>query len=121
MAILKHLVCPTYPVPAEELTDMNTIQESTLVDNARANAVKQIKIAPTPEGKGFHIYVTLSWKDEELLLVNTKKQPRVWSSLDRLYSHIETKYNAVKYLTVFFKDSDVNERQISSGEGKAPT
>ncbi|EGY29255.1 putative protein pFBAOT6.29, partial [Candidatus Regiella insecticola 5.15] len=39
--------------------------------------------------------VQLSWKGGDLLLETQRKTPRVWSSLDRLVKHINSKYGKV--------------------------
>lgn len=93
-----------YPkVDLNNLNEMNTITEAILVDNARNGAVELLKIAPSEDQKGFLVYVVLTWKPEEMVLVTNKKQPRYWASLDRLYAHMESKYGSVSTISVFFK------------------
>lgn len=67
------------------LTD-TTINESMLVESLENNAITHIRIVPI--GKKFSVYISLTWKDGESLLVTAKKQPRFWSSLDRLFRFI---------------------------------
>ncbi len=81
---------------------MNTITEAVLQDNARNGAVVWIKAVRANE-KGFHLHVRLSWKDEELILINQKKEPRVWISTDRLLAHIDRHYRAVDSLTIYLR------------------
>ncbi|UUS62536.1 MULTISPECIES: hypothetical protein [unclassified Acinetobacter] len=70
------------------LTD-TIISESMLVESLENNAITQIRIVPI-DGK-FTVYISLNWKDSESLLVTAKKQPRFWSSLDRLFRFITEK------------------------------
>ncbi|KZA07096.1 hypothetical protein AS579_17445 [Acinetobacter baumannii] len=70
------------------LTD-TTISESMLVESLENDAITHIRIIPI-EGK-FSVYISLNWKDGESLLVTSKKQPRFWSSLDRLFRFITDK------------------------------
>lgn len=88
------------------LNEMNTITEAALIDNARNGAVDMVKIAPSPDEKGFFIYVVLSWKTDELILVTNRKQPRLWVSLDRLYAHMSSKYGNIKAINVFFSEQE---------------
>ncbi|MFL1616155.1 hypothetical protein [Acinetobacter baumannii] len=81
---------------------MNTITEAVLIDNARNGAVEVVKIAPSPDNKGFFVYVVLTWKPDEMILVTHRKQPRLWASLDRLYAHISSKYGKISSINVFF-------------------
>ena len=74
--------------------DSETISELELIDNLQNNAVTKMVLVQGDDGR-FTIYVELSWKKGELLLETQRKQPRVWSSLDRLVSHINTKYGKV--------------------------
>ncbi|KAF1028124.1 MAG: hypothetical protein GAK29_00220 [Acinetobacter bereziniae] len=92
-----------YPtVDLERLNEMNTITEAVLIDNARNGAVEVVKIAPSQDNKGFFVYVVLTWKADEMILVTHRKQPRLWVSLDRLYAHISSKYGNVASINVFF-------------------
>lgn len=96
-----------YPhVDLGSLSEMNTITEAVLIDNARNGAVEVVKIAPSPDDKGFFVYVVLSWKADELILVTNRKQPRLWVSLDRLYAHMSSKYGNIKAINVFFSKQE---------------
>lgn len=81
---------------------MNTITEAVLKDNAQNGAVVWIK-ATRATDKGFHLHVKLSWKEGELILINQKKEPRVWISADRLLAHIDRNYRAVDSLTIYLR------------------
>ncbi len=81
---------------------MNTITEAVLKDNAKNGAVVWIKATRATE-KGFHLYVRLSWKEGDLILINQKKEPRVWVSADRLLAHIDRNYRAVDSLTIYLR------------------
>lgn len=66
-----------------------TISESMLVESLQNNAITHIRIEPA-KGK-YSVFVALNWKDGESLLVTAKKQPRFWSSLDRLVRFLTEK------------------------------
>jgi len=99
---------PIYPIYPTELTGMNTITEAELKDNAKNGAVVCIKATRTSE-KGFHLYVTLTWKEGDLILINQKKEPRVWVSADRLLAHIDRNYRAVASLTIYLRGNHDDE------------
>ncbi len=82
---------------------MNTITEAELIDNAQNGAVVYIKAAKSQNGKGFNLYVNLTWKEGDLLLITQKKEPRNWVSADRLLAHIEKNYREVASLTIFLR------------------
>ncbi len=42
--------------------------------------------------KGFRIYLSLKWKEGEILLVTQRKYPREWVSIDRLVRHMNKHY-----------------------------
>jgi hypothetical protein len=80
---------------------MSTISESELIDAIRNKAIKRFEILQNDEGK-FRIIVHLSktsvrsiWKEGALIVITTRNDPREWVSLDRLVTHIRTKYGAV--------------------------
>lgn len=91
---------------------MDTISEPVLADNARNGSVTSITAVPTSDRKGFHIHVTLSWKEGQFLLVGQKKNPRVWKSVDRLFSHINEHYEEIAKFSIFLK----NFKDPSSGQ-----
>lgn len=72
----------------------NTISELELIDNLNNKTVKKMRLEQSSDGK-FMIYVEINWKGGELLLETQRKAPRMWSSLDRLVNHINTKYGKV--------------------------
>lgn len=92
---------------------MNTITEAELRDNAQNGAVVCIKATRTSE-KGFHLYVNLTWKEGDLLLINQKKEPRVWVSADRLLAHIDRNYRAVASLTIYLRGNHDDDVERSS-------
>lgn len=71
-----------------------TITEPELIDNFGNQSVKKMMLVQGEDGK-FSIRVQLSWKGGDLLLKTQRKTPRVWSSLDRLVKHINSKYGKV--------------------------
>lgn len=71
-----------------------TINELELIDNLSNNSVKKITLVQGEDEK-FKVYVQITWKEGELLLETQRKTPRVWSSLDRLVKHINSKYGCV--------------------------
>jgi hypothetical protein len=71
---------------------INNINESELINNLENNTVKKIVLRQRADMK-FEIHVHVSWRGEELLQLETqRKQPRTWSSLDRLANHIMSKW-----------------------------
>ncbi|ECE2109004.1 hypothetical protein C4X16_21330 [Salmonella enterica] len=77
----------------EDMAD-KTISELELIDNLKNNTVKKMRLVQRSDGK-FMIYVEINWKGGELLLETQRKSPRMWSSLDRLVNHINSKYGSV--------------------------
>lgn len=70
---------------------MNAISEADLTDFIRNKAVKRMHIIQGANGR-YRIIVTLTWKPGDWNLVNAKKNPRQWASLDRLTRHILNEY-----------------------------
>ncbi len=70
---------------------MNAVSEAEVADFVRNKAVKRMSIIQNEDGK-YRIVVILTWKPGEWLLVNARKQPRKWVSLDRLARHIINEY-----------------------------
>ncbi len=70
---------------------MKAISEAELVDFARNKVVKQMYIVQG-ENARYTIIVTLTWKPGDWNVVNAKKKPREWASLDRLTRHIINEY-----------------------------
>jgi len=56
----------------------------------------------------FCIYIQLSWKGGDLLLETQRKKPRVWSSLDRLAKHINSKYGSVPVVELYLWSKESN-------------
>ena len=93
----------------------DTIIESELIDNLKNNAVTLMRLVqmdqsdePTKsrlakDTKLFRIYVRLSWKEGEILLVTQRKTPREWASLDRLVRHIVNHYGPVPPITLHLR------------------
>jgi len=74
---------------------MNTIIEETLKENLEKGSVTMITLTQEPDGR-YSITVCLSWSSEEYQLVTTKKkQPKYWSSLDRLVRHFNRHYDGL--------------------------
>ena len=70
---------------------MKAISEAELADFVRNKAVKRMYIVQGANAR-FQIIVTLTWKPGDWNLVNAKKKPRQWASLDRLTRHIINEY-----------------------------
>ncbi len=70
---------------------MNAVSEGEVADFIRNKAVKRMNIIQTDGGK-YRIVVTLTWKPGDWNLVNARRQPRKWASLDRLARHIINEY-----------------------------
>ena len=85
---------------------MNTITEAELTSFARSGVVTCIKAVPAQDGRGVNLYVRLSWKEGDLLLITQKKQPRVWASVDRLLAHIGHHYRTVDSLHIFLRNAE---------------
>lgn len=90
----------TLESPIENIEMNNkTITEPELIDNLKNQSVKKMMLVQGEDGK-FSIRVQLSWKGGDLLLETQRKTPRVWSSLDRLVKHINSKYGKVQIITL---------------------
>jgi hypothetical protein len=105
-------MCP--PATPDEHIEMGneTISELELIDNLTNGAVKRLKLVQGEDLK-FCIYAQLSWKGGDLLLETQRKKPRVWSSLDRLAKHINSKYGSVPVVELYLwsKESNGNNRR----------
>lgn len=71
---------------------LNTITEAELIDFMKNDAVKQLNVTQTQNGK-YRIDVKLSWKMGNWHLVTSRGKVRAWVSLDRLQKHIREKYD----------------------------
>ena len=71
---------------------MKSISEAELADFVRNKAVKRMYIVQGANAR-YQIIVTLTWKPGDWNLVNAKKKPRQWASLDRLTRHIINEYS----------------------------
>lgn len=72
---------------------MNIVTKAEVADFIQNKAVKRMSIIQTEDGK-YRIVVILTWKPGEWHLVNARKHPRKWASLDRLARHIVSTYGA---------------------------
>ena len=88
---------------------MTTINDPDLRDNAKNGAVTCIKAMPSEDGKGFCLFVNLTWKEGDLLLITQKKTPRTWTSLDRLLAYITSNNCSVTSLTIYLKGNTKDE------------
>lgn len=70
---------------------INTISEADMKDYVVNKAIKRMDFVQEPDGK-YRIVVTLTWKPGQWVLVNARKRPRYWVSLDRLVRHIQSEY-----------------------------
>lgn len=64
--------------------DREGIGEGDLIDFAKHQAIKEVRITPLSTG-GYGLVLKVNWRKGELQVVASRtKQPRKWSSLDRL-------------------------------------
>ena len=100
-------MCP--PATPDEHIEMGneTISELELIDNLASGTVKRLKLVQGEDLK-FCIYAQLSWKGGDLLLETQRKKPRVWSSLDRLAKHINSKYGSVPVVELYLWSNELN-------------
>ena len=95
--------CPEFP---KELTGKSTITEAEVIDNAKNGAIVCIKaVKSLHRAKGFNLFVNLTWKDGDLLLITQQKEPRNWVDLNRMFDHIEKKYREVPSLIIFMQQA----------------
>ena len=66
---------------------MGTLQEKYFREFATQKVVSHVRLEER-EG-GYEIYVQLTWKESEDLLLTTRKTPRVWTNLDRLRRYLK--------------------------------
>lgn len=78
---------------------MKTISESELVLVIRSRALKRMHIVQNEKGK-FRILVNLNNQEGGLELVNFRKKPREWASLDSLAKRIQEKYGVIPTMTL---------------------
>lgn len=69
------------------VVEMGTLQEKDFREFAAQNVVAHVRLEER-EG-GYEIYVQLTWKENEDLLLTTRKTPRVWTNLDRLRRYLK--------------------------------
>lgn len=83
------------------ILDMGTVHESDLRKYCEQKAVTHMRIVRTKtkgrgseaERFGYELYVQLSWKEQEdLLITYNSKRPRTWANLDRMTQHIDSEY-----------------------------
>lgn len=82
-----HLDCSA-EIPIARGDEVDTITELTLAEFIANGAVAGITIKETTEG--FQVLVTVLWDEsKELMLITQRtKQPKLWSSLNRLVQHL---------------------------------
>lgn len=68
---------------------MDMITEPTLAEFIKNGAIDGIVVKET-KGGGFQVLVTLSWDTSKQLVLITQrtKEPKTWSSLNRLVQHL---------------------------------
>ena len=60
--------------------------EAQLREYGLAKQISAARVVRTPNG--YLLLVTVSWKQQELLLYTTRNKPRSWMSADRLVAHL---------------------------------
>lgn len=65
-----------------------SIYENQLEEFAANKAIRQFILRETGDSK-FSLIVVLTWKDGENLLINARRQARVWPKLNTLASYIK--------------------------------
>lgn len=63
-----------------------TATEAQLREYGLASQVSSARVVRTPDG--YFLFVTVSWKQQELMLYTTRNKPRSWMSVDRLVVHL---------------------------------
>ena len=91
-ANIKATVNKRSEVSSKRRTQVNTITEAELIDFMKNDAVKQLNVTQTQNGK-YRIHVKLSWKMGNWHLITARGKVRAWVSLDRLQKHIREKYD----------------------------
>lgn len=90
------------------------ITELELIDNLGNKTVKKMTLIQGKDEK-FSIVVQLTWKGGELLLETQRKTPRVWSSLDRLIKHINSKYGPVPLIEIKLWSNEDGKQKSEDG------
>ena len=111
----KSLKCArnTNPTENEDMSN-EKITELELIDNLGNKTVKKMTLIQGEDEK-FSILVQLSWKGGELLLETQRKTPRVWSSLDRLIKHINSKYGQVPLIELKLRSNEDGKHDSEDG------
>lgn len=94
---------------------MTTITEKELSDSAQNHAVTMLKVTKAPDESGWIIYVNLNWKEGDFLLITSKRKPRTWVSMDRLFKHIEVNYGEITRFAIFLRGKDDEPNEPSAG------
>ena len=97
---------------------MKMVSEADLRDFFRNKAVKRMYIIQGANGR-YQIVVTLTWKPGDWHLMNAKKKPRQWASLDRLARHIANEYGSDQpptYLVLHTGEKETDEADEETSE-----
>lgn len=83
------------------------------------DAVRKLRIVQLSSGK-FIIYVKVTWSSDEFLLENQRRKPRVWSSLDRLTSHLASNVTKLPLIELYLNNgATTNATQKKSTRDKS--
>ena len=82
-----------------------TITEDELAVNVQNKVVRHFMIKQT-KNLTYNVIVELTWRKEQLKLINSRKEVKEWVSLDRLIAHIQRKYGIPPPITLFLSETD---------------
>lgn len=87
-----------------------TITEEELKKAAVENAVKALTVVRVSSSV-YRLFITLTWKTGEHLLITARKKPREWVSFDRMMKHIEGTYGDVVQFNLTIKVQHIKDPQ----------
>ena len=96
---------------------METIAEPELINNLKAKAVSKIRLVQRDD-KRYEVFITVSWKGGESLLITQRKRARIWVSLDRFVKHATDKYYNIPLIEIDLRSiyERNNEQQVQQEE-----
>lgn len=82
---LKVELCPPFVLEDKEL---DTINERTLKEKMTLGQLLHFRIVERAD-RCYRVYCRLAWIESEVLFETQRKEPREWSSMDRLLDYLQ--------------------------------
>lgn len=78
---------------------MDKINEESLIDSSKNNAVESLEIKQTENG-AYQLIIKLAWKDHPSILMTSRDDIKEWANYDRLIKHIKNNYPEIPQIKV---------------------